>query len=237
MTRAVDGETVVRAMSELRDLLAENRSESVSLRLIDAFASMSPGADCVLLRRDQGVVSVVAATSSTAGRLQEQRVADGGVSAAVLLTRGEPRACQFHPADVPFDPHVGRSINAGFTHEYTFPLDFADTAVGAVVLLDSADQPISQGLRNALHALSIVASVALAHSTALRHARLREEHLESALQSRVVIEQAKGIIAATSTYDMTAAFRVLRDQARRARQPLDTVALATINGVCRPTAK
>lgn len=236
MTRTVDGDAVVRAMSDLRGLACEGRSGAGALRMVDSFAAQARGADCVFVARDGASLSVVAATAEAAGRLQRERITDVLDLSVDALTRGEPRVVEFHPADVPFDPHIGRAINAGFTHEYIFPLDFADRAIGTLILMDSADQPMSRVDLTVIRCMSMVASVALAHSEDVHLGKLRQQQLETALRSRIVIEQAKGIIAARSTCDMPTAFRTLRDQARRARQPIDAVALATVDGI-RPQEK
>ena len=68
--------------------------------------------------------------------------------------------------------------------------------------------------RGACRALADVATIALLQERALREARLISEQLQRALNSRVIIEQAKGVLAGQAGLDMDTAFRVLRDYAR-----------------------
>jgi AmiR/NasT family two-component response regulator len=53
--------------------------------------------------------------------------------------------------------------------------------------------------------------------------------LQSALQSRVVIEQAKGVLAQQTGVDMDAAFRTMRGYARRNNARLHDVAAAVVD--------
>jgi anti-anti-sigma factor len=66
----------------------------------------------------------------------------------------------------------------------------------------------------ACRALADVATIALIQERALREARLLSEQLQRALNSRVVIEQAKGMLAGLANVDMDTAFKALRGYAR-----------------------
>ena len=59
---------------------------------------------------------------------------------------------------------------------------------------------------------------------------LLSEQLQTALHSRIAIEQAKGILSAQAGTDVTAAFQLMRTSARRSGTPLTAVATAVIDG-------
>jgi AmiR/NasT family two-component response regulator len=65
--------------------------------------------------------------------------------------------------------------------------------------------------------------------------RKRNAQLELALSSRVVIEQAKGILAERYRLDMDAAFAVLRGAARRNRMRIHVLAEAVVTSPRTPT--
>ena len=66
--------------------------------------------------------------------------------------------------------------------------------------------------------------------------RLRNAQLEQALASRIVIEQAKGVLAERYRLDMTAAFEVLRRAARSNRVRIHELAGAVVSSPRTPTA-
>jgi AmiR/NasT family two-component response regulator len=70
----------------------------------------------------------------------------------------------------------------------------------------------------------------LLHERSMRHSDTLNEQLQTALNSRVIIEQAKGKLAERLGLDMDQAFSVLRDQARTRNLRLSDVALAFIDG-------
>ncbi|MDQ6796501.1 MAG: ANTAR domain-containing protein [Actinomycetota bacterium] len=76
----------------------------------------------------------------------------------------------------------------------------------------------------------VVATIALIQERALRQARLVAEQLQSAVFSRVVIEQAKGLVAGATGVDMDAAFWALRAHARSENVRLADVARGVADG-------
>jgi hypothetical protein len=88
---------------------------------------------------------------------------------------------------------------------------------------DPADIRIGQ-------ALADVATISLLHERSMRHSDTLNEQLQTALNSRVIIEQAKGKLAERLGLDMDQAFSVLRDHARTRNLLLSDVALAFIDG-------
>jgi ANTAR domain len=78
--------------------------------------------------------------------------------------------------------------------------------------------------------LADVASIGLLHERNVRHRETVAEQLQGALNSRVVIEQAKGKLAERLSIDMDRAFAMLRDYARNTNQHLTDVARDFVNG-------
>jgi AmiR/NasT family two-component response regulator len=73
--------------------------------------------------------------------------------------------------------------------------------------LSADDASAAQGLAD-------VAAIGILHERAARQSEVAQEQLQYALNSRVVIEQAKGVIAQTRTVDVDTAFGALRQYAR-----------------------
>jgi AmiR/NasT family two-component response regulator len=64
----------------------------------------------------------------------------------------------------------------------------------------------------------------------MRHSDTLNEQLQTALNSRVIIEQAKGKLAERLGLDMDQAFSLLRDQARTSNRRLSDLARAFVDG-------
>ena len=79
-------------------------------------------------------------------------------------------------------------------------------------------------------ALADVATISLLHERNLRHSDTLNEQLQAALNSRVVIEQAKGKLAERLGLDVNQAFSLLRDYARAHNQRLSDLARAFVDG-------
>jgi len=117
------------------------------------------------------------------------------------------------------------AVAAGFRSVHAFPMRVRRDVIGALNVfgsvvggsLDDADAQIVQ-------ALTDVAAIALLQERALHRSEVLTEQLQGALQSRIVIEQAKGAIAQAHGLSVDAAFTALRGYARRNNRKLTDVA-------------
>jgi GAF domain-containing protein len=128
------------------------------------------------------------------------------------------------------------AIEAGFRSVFALPLRLRDRTVGALNLfsvdetpMDEQDVLVAQGLAD-LATISV-----LQHGAATEMQRVNEQ-LNHALESRIVIEQAKGVVAERAGVDVAEAFVRLRSYARKNNLLLADVAAAAIEGLLPPTA-
>jgi hypothetical protein len=128
-------------------------------------------------------------------------------------------------------PRFGRvALDAGFHSVHALPMRLRGDAIGALNLFRSD--------RGDLHEADIVAGQALADAatiTVLQHRavlerRLLNSQLSHALESRVVIEQAKGILCERAGLTMEQAFARMRHHARSHNLKLVAVAAGVIDG-------
>jgi len=122
------------------------------------------------------------------------------------------------------------SVSAGFRSVCALPLRLRNNVLGAMNLflqqprgLTDADVALGQ-------ALADVASIAIAQDATVRSVELRADQLQRALDSRVAIEQAKGMLAERERIDMDEAFDRLRHHSRRTNRRLTEVASALASG-------
>lgn len=120
------------------------------------------------------------------------------------------------------------ALAQGFPSICAIPMGAEDTTIGTLALLGSAvGEPDRSDLR-AAQALAAVAAAGIRHDRAARAADAARTHLTLALESRVIIEQAKGVLASAHDVTMDAAFSILRGYARDHGTKLSAVAEAVV---------
>jgi GAF domain-containing protein len=118
-----------------------------------------------------------------------------------------------------------RATAAGFRAVHAFPLSLRKEVIGALNVFgtevgggfDDDDVGIIQ-------ALADVAAIGLLQERAISRGEVLTEQLQGALNSRIVIEQAKGAIAQARGISVDEAFTIIRGYARRHNQRLSDVA-------------
>ena len=108
-----------------------------------------------------------------------------------------------------------------------------ESTIGAINLFTAHSRGLSAEDVDAARALANMATIGILTHRVSRRREILAEQLQTALNSRVVIEQAKGIIAEREGVEMGVAFDMLRTMARSARRPLSDVADDIARG--RPT--
>jgi len=122
------------------------------------------------------------------------------------------------------------ATDAGFAAVDAVPMRLRSNVIGALNLFRGRPGPLTdQDLRTA-RALADVATIGLLQERSIRHQEILTEQLQTALNSRVLIEQAKGLIAERLHIDMAGAFAALRGHARSHNLKLGAVARDVIAG-------
>jgi transcriptional regulator with GAF, ATPase, and Fis domain len=118
----------------------------------------------------------------------------------------------------------------GFASVHAFPLRLRHEVVGALNLFRALTGDLSEADAAVAQALADVATIGILQERAVREGHVTVEQLQTALNSRIVIEQAKGMLAEKAGIDMAEAFTRLRRYARDHSQRLGEVAQALIDG-------
>ena len=121
------------------------------------------------------------------------------------------------------------ALAVGMQSAHAVPLRLRGTVLGALNLLAARTGPLDDDDLVNAQALADVATIALIQHRAASEARLLNEQLQHALQSRVVIEQAKGYVRNNRDVDMETAFTLLRSYARSHNRRLNDVASAILD--------
>ena len=128
------------------------------------------------------------------------------------------------------------AIDAGFHSVHAFPMHLRAQSIGALNLfrtdqgkMDSADTLVAQ-------AFADVATIAILQHRASLEAKILNEQLQNALTSRIIIEQAKGMLAERLGLDVEQAFAALRRFTRDHNLRLADTARALLAGTLEPGA-
>jgi len=126
-----------------------------------------------------------------------------------------------------------RAVESGYRSVHAIPLRLRQSTVGALNLFNYDAGRLEPDEVDVVQALADVATIGLLQERALRRAEVLSEQLQSALDSRVVIEQAKGAVAQLHSVSIDEAFQLMRGYARRNRTRLLEVAQAVVDDPTR----
>ena len=118
----------------------------------------------------------------------------------------------------------------GFAHVHAIPMRLRDQIIGTLNLFGSAPNGLDPAVARVARALVDVATIGILQERAAREQELVAGQLQVALNSRVVIEQAKGILAERLQMTPDQAFLILRQYSRANNRPLTRLAGDVISG-------
>ena len=131
---------------------------------------------------------------------------------------------------------AAEALAAGFHSVHALPLRLRGAVIGALNLFHVEAGQMRQADVDAAQALADVATIAILQHRAALEAQAVNEQLNHALNSRIVIEQAKGIVAQREGLNMEQAFSTLRNHARNHNLRLVDVAHDVIDGTLAASA-
>ncbi|WP_228941672.1 GAF and ANTAR domain-containing protein [Nocardioides sp. Leaf374] len=118
----------------------------------------------------------------------------------------------------------------GYPSVHAVPLRLRSERLGALALLYAAATDLTDDDRAIARALTAVATVGLLQERTPRQREVLADQLQAALSLRVVVEQAKGVVAEWADLEIEEAFALMRAFAREHARPLGTVATDVIEG-------
>jgi hypothetical protein len=131
---------------------------------------------------------------------------------------------------------AAEALAAGFHSVHALPMRLRGTVIGALNLFHIEPGEMRQADVAAAQAMADVATIGVLQHRAALEAQVINEQLNHALNSRIVIEQAKGIIAEREGLNMEQAFSTLRNHARHHNLRLLDVADDVIDGTVAASA-
>ena len=131
---------------------------------------------------------------------------------------------------------AAEALAAGFHSVHALPMRLRGSVVGALNLFHVAPGEMRPADVEAAQALADVATIAVLQHRAALEAQVLNEQLNHALNTRIVIEQAKGMVAERVGLNMEQSFASLRNHARNHNLRLADVAHDVISGTLAPSA-
>jgi len=229
----MDGQLLAETFVDLTDTMAAGPDgtgflhvlTSRSVQLLDISAAV------LLLADPDGPLRVAAASSETARLLELFQLQARQGPCLDCYHTGQPvTAADLATAQRWPQFAAAAARHAGFTAVQALPMRLREQVIGTLNLYRATPGPFDPADVYVGQALADVATISLLHERSMRHSEILTGQLQTALNSRVIIEQAKGILAERLSLDMNHAFSLLRDAARSRNLRLSDLARALVDG-------
>lgn len=188
----------------------------------------------IMLADQRGGLEVMAASSHAAELVELFELQQQEGPCLEAYRSGEPviksGVTEMMAAWPTFTPRLER---AGFSSAQAIPMRLRETVIGALNVFTVRPGALSDGDMKLGRALADVATVGILQQRVISARDLLAEQLQGALHSRVLIEQAKGVLAGTSGLSVDQAFVLMRSHARTTGTHLRAVADDIISGRTR----
>jgi GAF domain-containing protein len=185
----------------------------------------------IILIGESGKLEVVACTSQTSHlvELMELGVGEGPCVEAysqrkVVSVDDVSEAAQRWPR------FAAAAHELGYESAHAVPLHLREHSLGSLNLFREKPGELNRADAEVVRAMADVATIGILQERFIRESNATNDQLQRALTSRVIIEQAKGIIAEKHDVDMDEAFRRIRAEARNSGTRLAEVATRIVDG-------
>jgi transcriptional regulator with GAF, ATPase, and Fis domain len=187
-----------------------------------------------LLLTDQRDALRVIAASSEQTRLLElfQLQSDQGPCLDCFRSRSPVAVADLAGPDAQrrWPRFAAEARRTGFTSVHALPMRLRDEIIGALNLFDARPGHLNNDTLAMAQAFADVATIGLLQARIIRRGEILAEQLQTALNSRVLIEQAKGVVAERRNINIDDAFTQLRRAARDQNRRLSDLAADVVNG-------
>jgi GAF domain-containing protein len=227
---------LARTLVELADtLVADFDVVELLIMLADRCVDvLDVGAAGLMLLGPQNELRVMASSSETMRLLELFELqAQEGPCLDSFRTGEAVENQNLHTTSSRWPLFTPKALAAGFLSVHALPMRLRGSVIGALNIFQNTAGELSDADLDAAQALADIATIAILQHRAAIEAKALNEQLNEALNSRVVIEQAKGMIAERRNVSMPDAFATLRNHARNHNVRLSIVAGSLVDGVLK----
>lgn len=217
MTGRITQARLLEVFATLADtLVADYDVVELLQTLVDSCQELLRATDAgILLANAAGELELIASTSEDA-RLVEviQLAAEAGPCVECYHTSRPVSLPRIDDAPAEWGAFQQTATRSGYAAIDAIPMRLRDTTIGTLNLLRSDAGPADPEDLVAAQAFADVATIGILQERRLSDVRSLADHLQTALDSRVTIEQAKGVVSFTAGVPVEDAFVLLRAHAR-----------------------
>ena len=225
--------SLIRTLVELADTLVADFDvvdflHTLTSRCVELLDASEAG---LMLADQRGGLRLVASSSERARLLELFEIQTDQGPCLECFKTGQPvviEDLEANPDRWPLFSAEARKF--GFRSALALPMRWRDQVIGALNLFLAHPGALDPDRLLTGQAMADIATIGILQERAVREARVLAEQLQSALTSRVVIEQAKGVLAEKASVNVDEAFQMLRRYARQNNRRLHDVAQALIAG-------
>jgi GAF domain-containing protein len=206
-------------------------ASTVHVLLADCLGLLGADTAGVLVRVDRGL-ELMAATSHKATELELYQVQVHDGPCVETIETGDSVAVTGADALSGRWPDFGRAMAAaGFETVLASPMRWHERVLGGLNLFWTTSRTLSHEERDLAQAFADITTLALMQSSTADDPESVAQRLRAALQGRVVIERAKGVLAQTDDMEMDEAFARLVEVSDQTARPLSQVAQEVLDDV------
>jgi GAF domain-containing protein len=181
----------------------------------------------ILLVDQRGILNLVAASTEQTRLLELFQLQNEEGPCLDCYRSGQSVACvDLAAAPQRWPQFATAAREQGFAAVQAVPMRLREQVLGALNLFRCSASAIPAQATEVAQSFANVATISILQIRALRHSEMVTEQLQTALNSRLLIEQAKGILAERRQISLTEAFALMRTYARSHNRLLSQVARA-----------
>jgi hypothetical protein len=179
----------------------------------------------ILLADHHGALNLVAASSEEARLVELSQVQNLEGPCMDAFSTGRPvQVPDLRDTRVRWPRFTTAAVGAGYLSVQALPMRLRSTVLGAVNLFSRSTGQLDTDTITLGQALADAATIGIVHQRALARQEVVTEQLQTALNSRILIEQAKGFLSHSIEIGVDEAFALMRSYARANNRRLTDVA-------------